>query len=1028
MLAHEHPVLCARLATRVLAAGQQLVVHLDRKAPETFRARFEAALDGPREAVLWAPRERVRWGEWSMVEATLNGLRALRDGGHAPDHVYLLSGADYPIRPIAQLRDFLARHPHTDFIEHQDGHLDRWVRRGPQRERFEFWHRINWRTHPRLFSASLTTQRLMRVRRRFPEGLHPFFGSQWWVLTGDTCHRALTLAEQPEVRRFFRYTWVPDELFFQSVVGSLVPTERRVNRHLTHYQFTASGVPVEFHDGHDAYLSRQPFFFARKLSPRAHALRDALDRFASQAPAPPLDDRVGEASGEYERFLHEQRNGVAGQRCWGITGVPGLGQMERNRRPYRVIAAASDRHLEAAREALAGEAELVSHGRLFAEDRIGYGDGAEPLPGFEPHDTALRDHDRLDFLAELLRAGTGRMTVFTWRLTSSVAADRKRSRSDLLSVLARDPNCEIVHLGNRDEDERHFGAVALPPPHPFPAKVRATWSRLDPPPTAEPARAAWEQALRRVVTGSVVKHEDDAPTPDVRRPRRLVLHIGVHRTGTTAIQRHLHRNRKALRAQGVHYAFDTENHTSLARELQGSDADADRLVDRIVADADAAGQPVTVISGEDLCRIPWVNRLARLREHFEVQVICYLRRQDGWLESWYNQHVRWPWELDSSTLTPDEFLADRRHYHWIRYDDLLMRWSEVFGDDALTVRVFEEVVRAGSLTADLCRQIGIDPARLDPVDRPENASVSPRATEILRHLRLFGRPPRDRVLLIRAVAEAATAAGLDETAHVFSERQRANLLRGYTDGNAWVARTFLGRPDGRLFPQPPPGDDPTPPNLSLPSPKAFLHTIGRPLVTHCIDRALSIGPDFAVDPSLDDRLFRLEWRHRRLRARIAEVRGRLNLGRGPARDGADNAPGPWDPVSLPAGGAPHHPLADTLAQALGDELAPRERAVLERLLNRWSRVMAAREVGEDTLTTLPADTERLLDRLFLPLLDVCLADLSRRRLLRRWGPDGLEAGLAKRNANTDRMEARLRALRSTLAAPVRRAHRLLRRG
>ena len=35
---------------------------------------------------------------------------------------------------------------------------------------------------------------------------------------------------------------------------------------------------------------------------------------------------------------------------------------------------------------------------------------------------------------------------------------------------------------------------------------------------------------------------------------KLILHIGTHKTGTTALQRFLHSNREPLAVQGIHYA------------------------------------------------------------------------------------------------------------------------------------------------------------------------------------------------------------------------------------------------------------------------------------------------------------------------------------------------------------------------------------------------------------------------------------------------------------------------------------------
>lgn len=303
LLVHEHPELCARLASRLLRSDQSVVVHLDQNAPGDFHARFDSALGEAAKAVHWAGRVPVRWGDWSMVEATLAGLDAVADNVPEPDHVVLLSGADYPLRPLTQLEDFLARHRGIDFIECVDADAERWVRDGPQQARYRLWHGFNWQRYPRLFDLSLRLQRRLGVHRTLPNGLHPHVGAQWWTLTGKTCERVRRLAREPSVTRFFRRTWIPDELFFATAVASLVPPHCRRSTLLTHCLFDPGGTPVVFYNGQEAYLAKQPAFFARKLSPEARELRDALDTMAEQNRPAPDDLEIGETTDEYKRFM-----------------------------------------------------------------------------------------------------------------------------------------------------------------------------------------------------------------------------------------------------------------------------------------------------------------------------------------------------------------------------------------------------------------------------------------------------------------------------------------------------------------------------------------------------------------------------------------------------------------------------------------------------------------------------------------------------------------------------------------------------
>ena len=102
-------------------------------------------------------------------------------------------------------------------------------------------------------------------------------GSQWWCLRRQTVEAILELiAARPDVIRFFRTTWIPDETFFQTLVRHLVPETEIEARTLTFLMFTDYGMPVTFYNDHHDLLLAQDFLFARKISPEATELKEKL--------------------------------------------------------------------------------------------------------------------------------------------------------------------------------------------------------------------------------------------------------------------------------------------------------------------------------------------------------------------------------------------------------------------------------------------------------------------------------------------------------------------------------------------------------------------------------------------------------------------------------------------------------------------------------------------------------------------------------------------------------------------------------
>jgi len=445
VLAHNQPHHLARLIKRLLQEGDMVALHLDLKAPADSKDILRTKLGPQYEKILWADPVSIAWGEWSMVEATLNGLRAIDQSPDKPDYVYLLSGADYPIRPLTQLRKFLSRNNGREFIESIDADRYHWVKDGIQRERYLYRHWVSWKTHPRLHSLLQNAQRILRMERKFPEGFSPHLGSQWWTLTWSTCQAVLEIVKNRQPVNFFTTTWIPDELFFQTVVRNIVSHERNIdNRHLTLYQFSGYGVPLVYYDGHEDYLIGQPFFFARKFSPHALGLRDAIDGVLDHPEKSPrvADASVGHLLPDYDRFLLTHGTGLKGRRSMGRIRDAWYGDLVWNTLPYFVVVSDSREALTTAQSVLNERPDTLCHGELFRENAINFANNKQRFAGYGRDDIKLRDHSPQNFFVDLIQDTPDQLTGY---LLCTTGADRDVSRK-IAKVNSWDQNATIIFL------------------------------------------------------------------------------------------------------------------------------------------------------------------------------------------------------------------------------------------------------------------------------------------------------------------------------------------------------------------------------------------------------------------------------------------------------------------------------------------------------------------------------------------------------------------------------------------------------
>ena len=62
-------------------------------------------------------REKVYWGAYSIVKATINGFEAIVASNNSYDFINLLSGQDYPIKPLDEIHGFLEANAGKAFME-----------------------------------------------------------------------------------------------------------------------------------------------------------------------------------------------------------------------------------------------------------------------------------------------------------------------------------------------------------------------------------------------------------------------------------------------------------------------------------------------------------------------------------------------------------------------------------------------------------------------------------------------------------------------------------------------------------------------------------------------------------------------------------------------------------------------------------------------------------------------------------------------------------------------------------------------
>jgi hypothetical protein len=405
ILAHENADHVADLASLLTEwdPDAHAVIHYDLNAPAKQFERLKTRVAGSKKVFLVKDRLKCGWGNFSLVDAVVRALRVVRREKLACDRVMLISGACMPIRPLAELSQFLDAHPKTEFIEAYDSN---WMIGGLRKERYQYWHFFNHQTHPKFFNWHFQLQRMFWPKRRFPRALEPRFGSQWWCLSWKLCEKILDyIQKHPLTYFYFSTTWIPDELFFQTMAFKFTHIDNLARRSLTFFHFNDWGKPIVLLDDHIGMIKDLPFFFARKVSSSAKKLRAHLIETA-KGPAPAVPLRIDFNS----RYSFPYKEKIAAlPKASPLT--PALFQhrttglwpdiLENCPKSFAILYG-PPKLVRRASDAIRNVPGLTVLGRVLHPTKVDFGPGVKTFRGLHADDDLIRDFDRPSYFARIL--------------------------------------------------------------------------------------------------------------------------------------------------------------------------------------------------------------------------------------------------------------------------------------------------------------------------------------------------------------------------------------------------------------------------------------------------------------------------------------------------------------------------------------------------------------------------------------------------------------------------------------------------
>lgn len=297
--------------------------------------------------------------------------------------------------------------------------------------------------------------------------------------------------------------------------------------------------------------------------------------------------------------------------------------------------------------------------------------------------------------------------------------------------------------------------------------------------------------------------------------KTLYVHIGTTKTGTTAIQSFCIDNQETLNQKGYCYPLFPYRYTDVserrnARFLLEEASDRQGGIFREGMDKIRElfqTYDHIIVSDEGIWSASYEQRITMWRAlkaeakeaGFKIRIIVYLRRQDTYLISGWNQMVKSGVGNSAGTAWKD-YVNDLVHINKMNYATHLKKLSAFFGEKNLTVRRFEpKHLTGGTIYADFLQTVGLELTDEFKIEQPiRNTRLAGNTHEIQRVLN--GMPEMTasfHSFFRQALLSFADLSGEIYPNEMFSKEEAEAFMDRYREENQQVSDEFFD--GGELF-------------------------------------------------------------------------------------------------------------------------------------------------------------------------------------------------------------------------------------
>lgn len=278
----------------------------------------------------------------------------------------------------------------------------------------------------------------------------------------------------------------------------------------------------------------------------------------------------------------------------------------------------------------------------------------------------------------------------------------------------------------------------------------------------------------------------------------VFIHIGIGKTGTTAIQDSLYENISNLESENIIYPSiglnGTGHHNLCPPGYEEGNEEISQFWRSLCEKFHSNPDHDFVISSENFIYATQkhLGMIFRHLSKLDIKVIIYVRQQTPLIESTY---LQWQ-KMTSGYVSGIEnfWKFNRAGFNYMR---LISPWQNAFGSENIIARLFHPQIIGADVCHDFYKIINsqILPKKL----QSSNESILPEFSRLIEKLDRINLDDTNRRLIVNDLLVCSRILKKSSRVKLIDSRMGQAIVNFYSDSNQIFADKFLSRDQAELF-------------------------------------------------------------------------------------------------------------------------------------------------------------------------------------------------------------------------------------